>query len=57
MSKAQLAEPGVSGGWSVKDSLTHVTTWEAEALQYLPLILAGGTPPRYSTQYSGMVLV
>jgi hypothetical protein len=34
--------------------VAHVTTWEAEALKYLPLILAGGTPPRYSTQYGGI---
>ncbi len=54
MTEAQLAEPGVTGDWSVKDILAHVTTWEAEALKYLPLILAGGTPPRYSTQYGGI---
>jgi len=54
LSDAQLAQPGVTGDWSVKDSLAHVTTWEAEALKYLPLILASGTPPRYSTQYGGI---
>jgi hypothetical protein len=54
LSESQLAEPGVTGDWSVKDSLAHVTTWEAEALKYLPFILAGGTPPRYSTQYGGI---
>ena len=27
------------GEWSVKDILAHVTTWEEEALKYLPLIL------------------
>ena len=51
---ARLAEPGVVGDWSVKDLLAHVTTWEEEALKYLPLILAGGRPPRYSTQYGGL---
>jgi hypothetical protein len=35
------------GEWSVKDILAHVTTWEEEALKYLPLILTGGRPPRY----------
>jgi hypothetical protein len=54
LSDAQLAEPGVTGNWSVKDSLAHVTTWETEALKYLPLILAGGTPPRYAAQYGGI---
>jgi hypothetical protein len=38
----------------VKDVLAHVTTWEVEALKYLPLVLAGGSPPRYSTQYGGI---
>ena len=53
MSHAQLAAPGVTGDWSVKDILAHVTTWEEEALQYLPLIVEGGTPPRYAT-YGGL---
>jgi hypothetical protein len=53
LSDAQLATPGVTDDWSVKDILAHVTTWEEEALQYLPLIIAGGTPPRYAT-YGGL---
>jgi hypothetical protein len=51
---ARLAEPGVVGDWSVKDLLAHVTTWEEEALKYLPLVLAGGRPPRYSTRYGSL---
>ena len=50
---AQLLEPGVMGDWSVKEILAHVTTWEQEALKYLPLILTGGWPPRY-THYGGI---
>ena len=46
---AQLAVPGANGDWSVKDILAHVTTWEEETLQYLPLIATGGTPPRYAS--------
>jgi hypothetical protein len=46
---ARLTEPGVVGDWSVKDILAHVTTWEEEALQHLPVIIAGGRPPRYVT--------
>ena len=46
---ARLVEPGVTGPWSVKDILAHVTTWEDEALKYLPLIATGGRPPRYVT--------
>jgi Mycothiol maleylpyruvate isomerase N-terminal domain len=47
---AKLVEPGVVDDWSVKDVLAHVTTWEQEALRHLPLIIAGGTPPRYAAQ-------
>jgi hypothetical protein len=54
LSDSQLTEPGVMGDWSVKDILAHVTTWEEEALKYLPLILGGGRPPRYSTEYGGI---
>ena len=54
LSDAQLMEPGVTGAWSVRDILAHVTTWEEEALKHLPLILAGGTPPRYSVRYGGI---
>ena len=51
---AQLTQPGVMGDWSVKDILAHVTTWEEEALKVLPLILQGGSPPRYSVKYGGI---
>jgi hypothetical protein len=54
LSDARLTEPGVMGDWSVKDILAHVTTWEEEALKYLPLILQGGRPPRYSVNYGGI---
>jgi hypothetical protein len=53
LSDSQLTEPGVMGNWSVKDILAHVTTWEEEALKYLPLIIAGGRPPQY-IQYGGI---
>ena len=54
LSDAQLMEAGVTGAWSVRDILAHVTTWEEEALKHLPLILTGGTPPRYSVLYGGI---
>jgi hypothetical protein len=47
---SRLVEPGVVGDWSVKDVLAHVTSWEEEALKHLPLLIAGGTPPRYAEQ-------
>ena len=53
LSDAELSEPRAVGEWSVKDIVAHVTTWEAEALQYLPLIAEGGRPPRY-TRYGGI---
>jgi hypothetical protein len=53
LSDSQLTEPGIMGDWSVRDMLAHVTTWEEEALKYLPLLLTGGRPPRY-TQYGGL---
>ena len=54
LSDVQLMEAGVTGAWSIRDILAHVTTWEEEALTHLPLILKGGTPPRYSVRYGGL---
>lgn len=53
LSDSQMTEPGVMDNWSVKDILAHITTWEEEALKYLPLIITGGSPPRY-TRYGGI---
>jgi DinB superfamily len=54
LSEAELLEPGVTEAWSVKDIIAHVTTWEEEALKHMPVILAGGRPPRYSATYGGI---
>jgi hypothetical protein len=54
LSDSRLSEPGVTGDWSVKDMIAHVTWWEEEALKHLPLIIKGGRPPRYSIQYGGI---
>ena len=54
LSDAELVEPGVTGAWSVRDIIAHVTWWEEEALKHLPLILRGGRPPRYSVTYGGI---
>ena len=54
LSDVQLMEAGVTDAWSVRDILAHVTTWEEEALTHLPLIVKGGTPPRYSVRYGGI---
>jgi hypothetical protein len=54
LSESELLEPGVTGNWSVRDIIVHVTWWEEEALTHLPAILAGKRPPRYSTTYGGI---
>ena len=54
LSESRMTQPGIAGDWSVKDVLAHITTWEEEALKYLPLILSGVRPPRYSVQYGGI---
>jgi hypothetical protein len=54
LSDSQMTEPGVTGDWSVKEILAHVSVWEEEALKHLPLILQGGRPPRYSVTYGGI---
>jgi hypothetical protein len=54
LSDVQLMEPGVTGEWSVRDIIAHVTTWEEEALKHLGPILEGRKPPRYSVMYGGI---
>jgi hypothetical protein len=54
LSDAQLLIPGVTGRWSVRDIIAHVTWWEEEALKHLPRIREGGRPPRYSVAYGGI---
>jgi len=54
LSAAQMTEPGVTGDWSIKDILAHVTTWEEEALRMMPIILEDKTPPRYAEAYGGL---
>jgi hypothetical protein len=54
LSEEELLEPGVTGAWSVRDIIAHVTWWEEEALAHLPVIAAGKRPPRYSVTYGGI---
>src|SRR2546429_1146866 len=53
LSDADLMRAGVTGTWSVRDIIAHVTWWEEEALTHLPLVLAGGRPPRHSGSHGG----
>ena len=54
LTEEQLLEPGVTGDWSVKDILAHVSRWEEETLKHLPHVLQGGRPPRYAVLYGGI---
>jgi len=54
LSETEMVEPGVTGAWSVKDIIGHVTSWEDESLTHLPLVLAGKKPPPYSVTFGGI---
>jgi hypothetical protein len=54
LSESEFQEPGVTGAWSVRDIIAHVTTWEEEALKHLPLVLRGEKPPKYSVTHGGI---
>jgi hypothetical protein len=54
LSEAELLKPGVTGQWSVRDIIAHVTTWEEETLKHLPGMLQGKKYPRYSVMYGGL---
>ena len=54
LTAADMTEAGVTGTWSVKDIVAHVTTWEEEALTHLPTILRGERPARYSVTHGGI---
>ena len=50
----QLMIPNVTGKWSVRDIIAHITWWEEEALKHMPLILQGERLPRYVDKYGGI---
>jgi len=54
LTESQMTRPGSDGGWSIKDILVHVNTWEEEALKYLPTILENQRLPRYKDLYGGI---
>ena len=54
LSESEMVETGVSGKWSVRDIIVHVTSWEDESLKHLPGIIKGKRPPRYSDTYGGI---
>jgi len=54
LTEEQLMTPNVTGAWSVRDIIAHVTWWDEEALKHLPVVLKGGRPERYSDKYGGI---
>jgi len=50
----QMLIPGVTGEWSVRDLVAHVTWWDQESIDHLPVVLAGNHLPRYSQVYGGI---
>lgn len=54
LSDAALNVSGVTGAWSVKDIMAHLTVWENEALSHLPVIAQGSRPPTYAARYGGI---
>jgi len=54
LSDGEMLKPGVTGEWSVRDLIAHVTTWEEETLKHLPGMLQGKKYPRYSVAYGGI---
>jgi hypothetical protein len=44
LSEEQLEEPGVVGDWSVKDTMYHLTLWEAELVKLLWQAAQGSQP-------------
>ncbi len=54
LSDAEIVKQGVTGAWSVKDIIAHVSWWEEETLKHLPEVLQGIRPQRYSVLYGGI---
>jgi hypothetical protein len=54
LADSEMTESGVTGDWSVKDIIAHVTWWEEEALKHLPIINEGGRPRTYAAEYGGI---
>jgi Protein of unknown function (DUF1706) len=54
LSDSEMTESGVTGDWSVKAIIAHVTWWEEEALKHLPLVNKGGRPRTYAAEYGGI---
>jgi hypothetical protein len=46
LTDAQMLEPGVTGDWSVKDSLAHISAWERMFIGWIDALMRGERPNR-----------
>lgn len=46
LTDAQLLEPGVTDGWSIKDALAHISAWERMFISWLDALMRGERPDR-----------
>lgn len=44
LTKDQILDPGLAGGWSVKDILAHISVWEFRMIEWLEQALKGEVP-------------
>ncbi len=44
LSEAEMIAPGANGGWSIKDTLCHISAWEKFLLERLGYALTGQKP-------------
>lgn len=54
LTDVQMQIAGVTGNWSVRDLIAHVTWWDQESIDHLPITVVRGRLPRYSQQYGGI---
>ena len=47
LNEQQMTTPGVSGDWSIKDILAHITTWQQSMLERLQAVARNVTPAFY----------
>jgi uncharacterized protein (TIGR03083 family) len=52
LSPAQMREPALDEGWSVKDSLAHLAAWENLAMDSVAQYHRGETPQSWTEQFS-----
>lgn len=46
LDEAQLGEPVLENGWSAKDVLAHIMSWEQYMIEWVGALVAGGEPER-----------